>query len=66
MFKGWVDVEAFSNKGHKGSFCVMQRDIVSLVPGPSDWESETEHLCAIGQSHFVAAIMEGVDLVRGG
>ena len=31
MFKGWVDVEAFSYRQHKGSFCVMQRDIVSVI-----------------------------------
>jgi len=29
MFKGWVDVESFSYRGHEGSFCVMQRDVVS-------------------------------------
>ena len=31
MFKGWVHVEAFSYGQHKGSFCVMQRDIVSVI-----------------------------------
>jgi hypothetical protein len=28
MFKGWVDVECFSSRGHEGSFCVMRRDVV--------------------------------------
>ena len=31
MFKGWVEVEAFSYGGQKGTFCVMQRDVVSIV-----------------------------------
>lgn len=66
MFKGWVDVEAFSYRGHKGSFCVMQRDIVSVLSGSSGRESETEDFYAIGQPNFMAAIVEGADPVRGG
>lgn len=38
MFKGWVEVEAFSYRSHKGSFCVMQRDVVSVMVSGSNQE----------------------------
>ena len=66
MFKGWVDVEAFSYRGHKGSFCVMQRDVVSVISSFLNRELRTEYFYAIGQSNFVATIVEGVDPIRGG
>ncbi|KAG5650531.1 hypothetical protein H0H81_011920 [Sphagnurus paluster] len=31
MFKGWVDVEKFVYRGSVGSYCVMQRDVVSGI-----------------------------------
>lgn len=31
MFKGWVEVESFTYRGHHGSFCMMQRDVVSSL-----------------------------------
>ena len=30
MFKGWVEVERFTNRSSEGSFCVMKRDEVSF------------------------------------
>ncbi|KAK2467496.1 hypothetical protein APHAL10511_000351 [Amanita phalloides] len=39
MFKGWVEVEAFSYRGHKGSFCVMQRDVGNPISWRQLWKA---------------------------
>jgi serine/threonine-protein kinase Chk1 len=31
MFKGWVEVERFGYRETEGSFCIMQRDEVSVL-----------------------------------
>lgn len=42
MFKGWVEVENFTYRGHRGSFCVMQRDVVS---GDDDLQLSSNSMC---------------------
>jgi len=39
MFKGWVEVEAFSNGGQKGSFCLMQRDVGNPISWRQLWKA---------------------------
>ncbi|KIL61219.1 hypothetical protein M378DRAFT_864078 [Amanita muscaria Koide BX008] len=39
MFKGWVEVEPFSHRGHKGSFCVMQRDVGNPISWRQLWKA---------------------------
>jgi hypothetical protein len=56
MFKGWVNVEAFSNRGHEGTFCSMQRDVVRP---PCQSQTLLEMFIKhIGQSYIVEATVE--------
>jgi serine/threonine-protein kinase Chk1 len=32
MFKGWLEVENYNHSEFSGAFCVMQRDVVRVVP----------------------------------
>jgi serine/threonine-protein kinase Chk1 len=48
-FKGWVIVESFNYGGRQGSFCVMQRDEVSVTnPSQDNFDPSLfnrAHLC---------------------